>query len=557
MPLPSSSGPVLFPLPQVTVAGFEPLLKFAYTSKLLFGKDNVVEIRNAASVLGFRDLDEACFEFLLPKFFSSNEGSAPFPRQTCCEKKCKAYLSKEDLGIISDYAMLDEKEVKPVADSPPQQEEAWLCGKSAHSQMGSQSSASCLPPTAEGANEPSMQCPKYRRQLACGLETCDTEKSLNNPVRDNCDPYCSAHSRKEAELEFKTIVDLTSRPAGQSEGGTDRQWKSEAHSETTEAGGGTGETDERRGNWSETDSDVDLDENAVRSSRSIVKTAQGERSPGLILHHFPKTVGGGLPVTGSLGHETYIDMDTTEEKKIRAPGETVLELSVHHKAEDRVEPESKGAGGAFGWLEGGKQAKTGSMEEEALVANHSRDRSFVEREAAEHLVGQLGSDAGFSQLGFQGPDAGGPSGAGRELRPLDWLNCHVSLSSAGAGCPFFQELDRGKCLWNGAELSECEGASQSGVSSINSGDDGDSETETEGDSESNAKEKARQVSSRPAIQNRSAVFLHIAAILGRQGGSVRSPTSRAAELFQIRDLAPGAGAGGARLGTGVNCMCLR
>uniref|UniRef100_A0A3Q3FFZ7 BTB and CNC homology 1, basic leucine zipper transcription factor 1 b n=1 Tax=Labrus bergylta TaxID=56723 RepID=A0A3Q3FFZ7_9LABR len=61
-------------LPQeVSVAGFEPLLKFAYTSKLLFGKDDVLEVRNSASILGFRDLDEACFEFLLPKFSSSTQ----------------------------------------------------------------------------------------------------------------------------------------------------------------------------------------------------------------------------------------------------------------------------------------------------------------------------------------------------------------------------------------------------------------------------------------------------------------------------------------------------
>uniref|UniRef100_A0A668SGV7 BTB domain-containing protein n=1 Tax=Oreochromis aureus TaxID=47969 RepID=A0A668SGV7_OREAU len=59
-------------LPQeVTVAGFEPLLKFAYTSKLLFGKEDVLEIRNSAVILGFKDLDEGCFEFLLPKFLST------------------------------------------------------------------------------------------------------------------------------------------------------------------------------------------------------------------------------------------------------------------------------------------------------------------------------------------------------------------------------------------------------------------------------------------------------------------------------------------------------
>uniref|UniRef100_A0A7N6F963 BTB domain-containing protein n=1 Tax=Anabas testudineus TaxID=64144 RepID=A0A7N6F963_ANATE len=73
-------------LPQeVTAAGFEPLLKFAYTSKLHFRKDNVLEIRNSASILGFRDLDEACFDFLLPKFFSTSKASEMIMCVYVCE----------------------------------------------------------------------------------------------------------------------------------------------------------------------------------------------------------------------------------------------------------------------------------------------------------------------------------------------------------------------------------------------------------------------------------------------------------------------------------------
>uniref|UniRef100_A0A8C5FBS4 BTB domain-containing protein n=1 Tax=Gadus morhua TaxID=8049 RepID=A0A8C5FBS4_GADMO len=64
-------GAVLTLPPEVTAAGFEPLLKFAYTSKLLFSKQDVLEVRSAASTLGFRDLDKTCFDFLLPKFFNS------------------------------------------------------------------------------------------------------------------------------------------------------------------------------------------------------------------------------------------------------------------------------------------------------------------------------------------------------------------------------------------------------------------------------------------------------------------------------------------------------
>uniref|UniRef100_A0A8C5ENM6 BTB domain-containing protein n=1 Tax=Gouania willdenowi TaxID=441366 RepID=A0A8C5ENM6_GOUWI len=66
----TQQGAVIVLPEQITVNGFEQLLNFAYTSKLLCGKDNIHEIRNAASILGFRDLDDACFEFLLPKFMS-------------------------------------------------------------------------------------------------------------------------------------------------------------------------------------------------------------------------------------------------------------------------------------------------------------------------------------------------------------------------------------------------------------------------------------------------------------------------------------------------------
>lgn len=48
--------------------GFEPLLQFAYTAKLHFTKENILEIHRCAEFLGFQNLDKACFEFLIPKF---------------------------------------------------------------------------------------------------------------------------------------------------------------------------------------------------------------------------------------------------------------------------------------------------------------------------------------------------------------------------------------------------------------------------------------------------------------------------------------------------------
>uniref|UniRef100_A0A3Q3FGL8 BTB and CNC homology 1, basic leucine zipper transcription factor 1 b n=1 Tax=Labrus bergylta TaxID=56723 RepID=A0A3Q3FGL8_9LABR len=357
-------------LPQeVSVAGFEPLLKFAYTSKLLFGKDDVLEVRNSASILGFRDLDEACFEFLLPKFSSSTQGSALFPRKTCCKKNCKRQLSDDGIGIYSDEVLLDEKAVKPVAESPFQQEEAFLFNKSVNSQLGSQSSSGTLTPVTEETNYIFQQGPKYRKfQLACGKETCFPEKSVNNPltvISNDCDlscsPCCSSlNIKNESEVEFSG--NSSSTLVRQSRGEADDSRKFEIHDRTTEA--------------------------------DIIKAETDETST-------------------------------------------------------------------------------------------------VEREVAEHLVKCQGSDWHSTQPNFHDGSCyqtgSRQSGHGA---PSEWPHVNLSFTTS---CPFIQDLDQGKCLRKGADLSECEGASQSGVSSFNSGEDGDTETETEGDSEAYTRERARQM----------------------------------------------------------------
>ncbi|XP_051521049.1 transcription regulator protein BACH1-like isoform X2 [Myxocyprinus asiaticus] len=58
---------------EVTVEGFEPLLQFAYTAKLHFTKENILEIHRCAEFLGFHNLDKACFEFLVPKLADSSK----------------------------------------------------------------------------------------------------------------------------------------------------------------------------------------------------------------------------------------------------------------------------------------------------------------------------------------------------------------------------------------------------------------------------------------------------------------------------------------------------
>lgn len=68
----------------MTVEGFEPLLQFAYTSKLTFTKESIHAIRKSAEFLGFNNLESACFDFLIPKFSKGKENSQEVRRRPCC-----------------------------------------------------------------------------------------------------------------------------------------------------------------------------------------------------------------------------------------------------------------------------------------------------------------------------------------------------------------------------------------------------------------------------------------------------------------------------------------
>ncbi|XP_053279279.1 transcription regulator protein BACH1 [Pleuronectes platessa] len=72
---------------EVTVEGFEPLLQFAYTSKLLFTKENIHAIHSSAEFLGFQDLESSCFDFLIPKLSGGRRSSEEVHRRACCRSR--------------------------------------------------------------------------------------------------------------------------------------------------------------------------------------------------------------------------------------------------------------------------------------------------------------------------------------------------------------------------------------------------------------------------------------------------------------------------------------
>ncbi|XP_074527621.1 transcription regulator protein BACH1b [Halichoeres trimaculatus] len=479
-------------LPQeVTVAGFEPLLKFAYTSKLLFGKNDVLEVRNSASILGFRDLDDACFDFLLPKFFSSTQNSAAFPRKTCCKKNCKRRSSKDDSATNSDSVLLDEKEVKPVADSQFQQEVALVCNKSVNDQMGSQSSLGAATPVAEETSYLFNQAPKYRKfQQLCVKETCSSEKNLNSPgtlIRNDCELSCSpcfSGVNSKNENESGLFGNSFSNPIRESKSKADDMRKCELKGKKAEAEVDAikKEIDEMQQKWNKNKTEMeDTSFPDLPCFKSEPSTAPCEGPSELILHQcLMKTVSDPV-ITVSLGHKSF-SVDIGEDEKTRDAGVQVL---IHHQAKEEGEAD-----------DGIERGLTRSMERAAMSSNNPGERSAVEREVAEHLAKRLGSEGHPLQQNFQDLDTSSSSepGCGQGGTSAATERLHVNLSSSTINsCPFFQDLERSKCLWKGGELSECEGASQSGVSSFNSGEDGDSGTETEGDSETSTRERAIQM----------------------------------------------------------------
>lgn len=84
-------------LPQeVTVKGFEPLIQFAYTAKLILSKDNVDEVCKCVEFLSVHNIEESCFQFLKFKFLDSTS-----EQQGCARKKCfSSHCQKADFKIF-------------------------------------------------------------------------------------------------------------------------------------------------------------------------------------------------------------------------------------------------------------------------------------------------------------------------------------------------------------------------------------------------------------------------------------------------------------------------
>ncbi|KAK2492240.1 hypothetical protein MC885_015373 [Smutsia gigantea] len=172
---------------EVTVKGFEPLIQFAYTAKLILSKENVDEVCKCVAFLGVHDIEESCFQFLKFKFLDSTADQQECPRKKCFPSQCQktdlkfSLLDQRDLEIDEVEEFLENKNVQ----TPPQ----WKL----HRYQGN---AKIPPPLQDSASQtyesmclekdaalalPSL-CPKYRKfQKAFGT---DRVRTVESSVRD-------------------------------------------------------------------------------------------------------------------------------------------------------------------------------------------------------------------------------------------------------------------------------------------------------------------------------------------------------------------------------------
>ncbi|XP_017932430.1 transcription regulator protein BACH1 [Manacus vitellinus] len=174
---------------EVTLKGFNPLLQFAYTAKLILNKDNVSEVCKCAEFLGVRNIEESCFQFLKFKFLDFKLDQQECPRKKCCPQRCQKANSKTGNADDGDQEIKDEAEAlleKEYSQTP----DTKLCKD--------EENATSLPALQDNANQNcdpvhlergrvsslSSQCPKYRKfQKAFGNDKVHTSES-NPSIKD-------------------------------------------------------------------------------------------------------------------------------------------------------------------------------------------------------------------------------------------------------------------------------------------------------------------------------------------------------------------------------------
>ncbi|XP_052015026.1 transcription regulator protein BACH1 isoform X1 [Apodemus sylvaticus] len=170
---------------EITVKGFEPLIQFAYTAKLILSKDNVDEVCKCAEFLSVHNIEESCFQFLKFKFLDSTS-----ERQECARQKCFSHCQKadfkssfseqKDLEINEADEFLEKKSVQTLHCDPQRCQGSVKASPTLQDSVSQTCQSLCV--GKDGVLALPSLCPKYRKfQKAFGT---DKIRTLESGIRD-------------------------------------------------------------------------------------------------------------------------------------------------------------------------------------------------------------------------------------------------------------------------------------------------------------------------------------------------------------------------------------
>lgn len=170
---------------EITVKGFEPLIQFAYTAKLILSKDNVDEVCKCAEFLSVHNIEESCFQFLKFKFLDSTSERRECARQKCfshCQKadSKSSFSEQKDLEINEAEEFLEKKSVQTLHCDPQRCHGSVKASPALQDSVSQTCQSLCV--GKDGALALPSLCPKYRKfQKAFGT---DKIRTLESGIRD-------------------------------------------------------------------------------------------------------------------------------------------------------------------------------------------------------------------------------------------------------------------------------------------------------------------------------------------------------------------------------------
>lgn len=441
---------------EVTVKGFEPLIQFAYTAKLILSKDNVDEVCRCAEFLSVHNIEESCFHFLKFKFLDSTAEQQECARKKCFSPHCqkadfKISLSdQKDLEIVEAEEYLEKKNIQAPQCDPQR------C-------QGNVKASPCLQDSAsqtcqamylekDGALALPSLCPKYRkfqkafgtdkiRTLECGIKDVHAASVQPNEMSEL---ECLGGAQGCAELQVILKCE-GAKPAMESE------------------------------------------ETKRKDPAPQCPVAQTEAAP---VPHSSADPHGlySLPLLHAYDQSGDVAFAGVQSKAVKAE----KPLSAPGAQEEKPFGENQDL-----YL----KSETGPKEDGSSLA--SGDRSSVEREVAEHLARGFWSDLCSTdstcqmQLSPAAAKEGSEQGFSQRRSECPWLGIRISESPepgqrtfttlSSVNCPFISTLSSEGCsssleIGNYDYVTEPPQEPCPYACVISLGDD--SETDTEGDSES-------------------------------------------------------------------------